>query len=47
MKKYCLQAPKWEFFTSTEIFQNEPNQNVYSLSGDNKLDIDEVCFDHI
>ncbi|EFO16227.1 chondroitin N-acetylgalactosaminyltransferase [Loa loa] len=36
------QVPKWHFFTSTEIFKNEPNQNVYALSGDDKLDVDEI-----
>uniref|UniRef100_A0A8R1U071 Hexosyltransferase n=2 Tax=Onchocerca TaxID=6281 RepID=A0A8R1U071_ONCVO len=36
------QVPKWHFFTSTEIFKNEPNQNVYALSGDDKLDIEEI-----
>uniref|UniRef100_A0A915Q3S2 Hexosyltransferase n=1 Tax=Setaria digitata TaxID=48799 RepID=A0A915Q3S2_9BILA len=36
------QVPKWHFFTSTEIFKNEPNQNVYALSGDDKLDVEEV-----
>lgn len=40
--KNFLQVPKWQFFTSTEIFKNEPNQNVYTLSGDDKLDVDEV-----
>ncbi|KAL4003587.1 Chondroitin N-acetylgalactosaminyltransferase family protein [Acanthocheilonema viteae] len=36
------QVPKWHFFTSTEIFKNEPNQNVYALSGDDKLDVEEI-----
>lgn len=36
------QVPKWQFFTNTEIFKNEPNQNVYALSGDDKLDVDEI-----
>ncbi|VDN05832.1 unnamed protein product [Thelazia callipaeda] len=33
------QVPKWQYFTSTEIFKNEPNQNVHALSGDDKLDV--------
>uniref|UniRef100_A0A915CB52 Hexosyltransferase n=1 Tax=Parascaris univalens TaxID=6257 RepID=A0A915CB52_PARUN len=36
------QVPKWEFFTSNEIFKNDGNQNVYALSGDDKVDVDEV-----
>ncbi|VDN25365.1 unnamed protein product [Gongylonema pulchrum] len=36
------QVPKWQFFTTTEIFKNEPNQNVYALSGDDKLDVEEI-----
>uniref|UniRef100_A0A0R3RWB2 Hexosyltransferase n=1 Tax=Elaeophora elaphi TaxID=1147741 RepID=A0A0R3RWB2_9BILA len=36
------QVPKWHYFTSTEIFKNEPNQNVYALSGDDKLDVEEI-----
>ncbi|MFH4980023.1 hypothetical protein AB6A40_006732 [Gnathostoma spinigerum] len=36
------QVRKWEYFTTTEIFKNEPNQNVRNLSGDDKLDIEEV-----
>ncbi|VDK78310.1 unnamed protein product [Litomosoides sigmodontis] len=36
------QVPKWHFFTSTEIFKNEPNQNVYALNGDDKLDVEEI-----
>ncbi|KAM3723339.1 Chondroitin sulfate synthase mig-22 [Dirofilaria immitis] len=36
------QVPKWHFFTSTDIFKNEPNQNVYALSGDDKLDVEEI-----
>ncbi|CAG9539829.1 unnamed protein product [Cercopithifilaria johnstoni] len=36
------QVAKWHFFTNTEIFKNEPNQNVYALSGDDKLDVEEI-----
>ncbi|VDK51383.1 unnamed protein product [Anisakis simplex] len=36
------QVPKWEFFTSDEIFKNEPNHNVHALIGDDKADVDEV-----
>lgn len=34
--------PVWEYFTETEIFKNEPNQNVRSLVGSDALDIREV-----
>ncbi|KAK6101485.1 Chondroitin N-acetylgalactosaminyltransferase family protein [Brugia pahangi] len=36
------QVPKWHFFTNTEIFKNEANQNVYALTGDDKLDVEEI-----
>ncbi|GMS89546.1 hypothetical protein PENTCL1PPCAC_11721, partial [Pristionchus entomophagus] len=36
------QVPVWEFFTMTEIFKNEPNQNVRPLEGSDKEDIEEV-----
>lgn len=36
------QVAKWQFFTNTEIFKNELNQNVHVLSGDDKQDVDEV-----
>lgn len=34
--------PVWEFFTATEIFKNEPNQNVRPITGSDKEDIDEI-----
>ncbi|KAF8358729.1 mig-22 [Pristionchus pacificus] len=36
------QVPVWEFFTATEIFKNEPNQNVRPITGSDKEDIDEI-----
>uniref|UniRef100_A0A914C519 Hexosyltransferase n=1 Tax=Acrobeloides nanus TaxID=290746 RepID=A0A914C519_9BILA len=36
------QVPIWEYFTETEIFKNEPNQNVRPLMGNDALDIREI-----
>lgn len=33
---------KWQYFTEDKIFENEPNQNVYDLEGDDKEDVEEV-----
>uniref|UniRef100_A0A914VMI8 Hexosyltransferase n=1 Tax=Plectus sambesii TaxID=2011161 RepID=A0A914VMI8_9BILA len=33
---------KWELFTDSEIFVNEPNQNVRPLVGANRHDVDQV-----
>lgn len=34
--------PVWDYFTETEIFKNEPNQNVRPLMGNDALDIREI-----